>query len=202
MTVDQAVDLVYLVGANSAERLGASARRAKGLLASPNAGDAVWFETENTIAHAGEWERAAVASVLHFNSDSRVREAVEAIQQQLAQQTEGLLEALEAEAGSAGVSTRSRATDPEDDRVPKRLTRGPLGSGLPASALSPQDAAWYTSPDYALRGNMTFELLNFVDGQRTVTEIRNALSAEFGPVPTEAVARYMSDLVEVGVVEW
>jgi hypothetical protein len=70
------------------------------------------------------------------------------------------------------------------------------------SQLSPEDAEWYSAPEFPLRGNITFELLNFIDGERTVTEIRNALSAEFGPVPTEAVARYLSDLVRVGVVEW
>jgi hypothetical protein len=44
--------------------------------------------------------------------------------------------------------------------------------------------------------------VNFIDGKRTVSDIRNALSAEFGPLPTTAVARYVEDLVEVGVVEW
>ena len=83
-----------------------------------------------------------------------------------------------------------------------RLTRGPLGSGLPASQLPADDAAWYTSSEYSLRGNVPFELLNFIDGERSITEIRNALSAEFGPVSTEAVARYVNDLVRVGVAEW
>jgi hypothetical protein len=35
-----------------------------------------------------------------------------------------------------------------------------------------------------------------------VTAIRDALSAEYGPILTTAVARYLEDLVEVGVVEW
>ena len=45
-------------------------------------------------------------------------------------------------------------------------------------------------------------VLNFVDGERTVSGIRNALSAEFGPIETAAVARYLEDLVEVEVVRW
>ena len=82
------------------------------------------------------------------------------------------------------------------------MTRGPLAGGLPASALSPERAAWYTSPQNALRGNVPFELVNFIDGERTVTEIRDALSAEFAPVPTQAVARYVEDMVTAGLAEW
>jgi len=208
MTVDQAVDLVYLVGANGARRMGAAARRSRELLASAAAevasggGGSTWFEVENTMAHASEWEREAISSVLQFRSHDRVREAVEANHHQLEDQAEALLGALRSEAAAARISTRSEPASSNDNRVPRRLTRGPLGSGLPVSQLSPENAAWYAAPDYPLRGNIPFELLNFVDGERTVTDIRNALSAEFRPVPTEAVARYLSDLVQVGVVEW
>jgi hypothetical protein len=91
---------------------------------------------------------------------------------------------------------------PFDERVPARLTRGPLDFGLPASRLGPDAAAWYRSPDFPLSGEARFELVNFIDGDTPVFAIRNALSAEFGPIPTAAVARYLEDLVEVGVVEW
>jgi Zn-dependent M28 family amino/carboxypeptidase len=208
MTADQAVDLAYLAAANSAERLGAAARRARGLLNPSSAMDngvaegAVWFEVENTMFHAGEWERESVGSVLQFNDENRVREAVRAIQRQLERQEEILLLALKAEAEAVEISTRARAADTEDSRVPDRLTRGPLGSGLPATQLPAADAEWYSSRENPLLGNMPFELVNFIDGVRTVTDIRNALSAEFGPVSTEAVARYVNDLVRVGVAEW
>jgi hypothetical protein len=39
-----------------------------------------------------------------------------------------------------------------------------------------------------------YEALNFVDGQRTVSEIRDALAAEFGPVPLDLVAEYLAAL--------
>jgi hypothetical protein len=35
-----------------------------------------------------------------------------------------------------------------------------------------------------------------------VTEIRDALSAEYGSVSAAVVARYLEDLVRVGVVGW
>ena len=140
--------------------------------------------------------------LLQFNNDDRVSEAVGAIQHQLEQQEETLLAALQSEARAIGISTRARAADSEDSRVPVRLTRGPLGSGLPASQLPAADAAWYSSRENTLLGNIPFELVNFIDGTRTVTEIRNALSAEFEPVSTAAVSRFVNDLVRVGVAEW
>jgi hypothetical protein len=73
---------------------------------------------------------------------------------------------------------------------------------LPASRLSPDRAAWYASPQNLLGGNYTFELVNFIDGERDVTGIRDALSAEFGPVPTQVVSRFVEDLVDAGLAEW
>jgi hypothetical protein len=77
-----------------------------------------------------------------------------------------------------------------------------LDFGLPESRLTPDAAAWYSSRDFTLNGNERFELVNFIDGERSVIEIRDALSAEFRPVLLEVVARYVDDLVQVGVVGW
>lgn len=53
---------------------------------------------------------------------------------------------------------------------------------------------WGTGSEYA------YEVLNFVNGQRTVTDIRNAVSAEFGPVPVAFVADYLQALAQIGVI--
>jgi aminopeptidase YwaD len=45
-----------------------------------------------------------------------------------------------------------------------------------------------------------YEVLNFVDGKRTAQEIRDAVSAEFGPVPLELVVEYLRALEKIGVV--
>jgi len=89
-----------------------------------------------------------------------------------------------------------------DTRVPIRNTRGPLNFRLPASKLPEADADWYRSPEFTLNGNARFELVNFIDGRLTVTDIRHAVSAEFGPVPQDVIARYLDDLVKVGVIAW
>lgn len=45
-----------------------------------------------------------------------------------------------------------------------------------------------------------YEAQNFVDGVRTTSEIRNALSAEFGPIPLDVVEEYLKALEESGVI--
>jgi len=44
-------------------------------------------------------------------------------------------------------------------------------------------------------------VLNFADGKRNAQEIRDAVSAEYGPVPLELVVEYLTALEEIGVVE-
>ncbi len=45
-----------------------------------------------------------------------------------------------------------------------------------------------------------YELLNFVDGRRSVAEIRDALTAVYGPVSLEIVLEYLAALESIGVV--
>jgi hypothetical protein len=200
----EALDLVYLVGANSAARLGTAARRARrGLVASDRPGYTDFFEARSTVTHAGTQERAAVSSVLSFHHSERVSAAVEAVNERLYAQEVAMVAALrgEIELPSRGVAPAER-TEEEDRRVPVRSTRGPLDFGLPASELSAEDAAWYSTAEFTLGGSARFELVNFIDGERTVTQIRDALAAEFGPVSIAEVARYLDDLATVGAIEW
>jgi hypothetical protein len=46
----------------------------------------------------------------------------------------------------------------------------------------------------------TYEALNFVDGERTVSDIRDWLVAELGDVPLDHVAEYLSTLQSIGVI--
>ncbi len=47
-----------------------------------------------------------------------------------------------------------------------------------------------------------YEIVNFVDGKRTVGEIRDAVSAEYGPLPIELVNDYLDACKEAGIVQW
>ncbi|MEE9187054.1 MAG: DUF4910 domain-containing protein [Bacteroidota bacterium] len=202
----QAVDLVYYVGANAAQRIGRAARRGHQELTSSSseALATTWAEAENTINHLSRREMEAVRSVLHFNAAETVRQVVEWIQKQLSLQHASVLEGIRTTVYSRGVTAKEPPplVAKPDMRVPVRLTRGPLDFDLPESKLPPANAAWYESVEFTLTGAERFELVNFVDGQHTVSDIRDALSAEYGAVETTVVARYLDDLVRVGVLEW
>ena len=49
-------------------------------------------------------------------------------------------------------------------------------------------------------GEYVYEALNLVNGNRTVTDIRNWLTAELGPVPIEYVSEYLQALESVNVI--
>jgi aminopeptidase YwaD len=46
-----------------------------------------------------------------------------------------------------------------------------------------------------------YEVLNFVDGKRKAHEVRDAVSAEYGPVSFEMVAEYLQALEKIGILE-
>ncbi|MGH9538561.1 MAG: hypothetical protein ACRD3H_11585, partial [Terriglobales bacterium] len=46
------------------------------------------------------------------------------------------------------------------------------------------------------------EIVNFIDGRRSVGEIRDAVSAEYGPLPVELVTDYLDACKEAGIVQW
>jgi aminopeptidase YwaD len=57
------------------------------------------------------------------------------------------------------------------------------------------EGLWGAGEEYA------YEVLNFADGKRDAQAIRDAVSAEYGPVPLELVAEYLQALEKIGVVE-
>jgi hypothetical protein len=47
-----------------------------------------------------------------------------------------------------------------------------------------------------------YEIVNFVDGKRSLGEIRDAVSAEYGPLALELVYDYLSACQEAGLIQW
>lgn len=202
----QAVDLVYLVGAKAMERLGLAAGRAqrKIIVATEEELPLAWAEAENLHKHVAQWEMTAVTSILNFNNSEPVKNLVIWMNNQLSRHYESLSARLRNTVTSRGLTDSEPHSISEklDLRIPVRKTRGPIDFDLPERKLSQKEAAWYKSPQFTLKGNVRFELVNFVDGKRTVSDIRNALSAEFGSVNTSVISRYLEDLVRVGVMKW
>ena len=68
-------------------------------------------------------------------------------------------------------------------------------AGVVTPKLLTYEGLWGAGEEYA------YETLNFVDGKRNTVEIRDAVSAEYGPVPLEMVLEYLQALERIGVVE-
>jgi aminopeptidase YwaD len=68
-------------------------------------------------------------------------------------------------------------------------------AGIATPKLLSYEGLWGGGEEYA------YEVLNFADGKRNAQEIRDAVSAEYGPVPLEMVVEYLKALEKIGVVE-
>jgi hypothetical protein len=88
--------------------------------------------------------------------------------------------------------------------IPKRNFRGLLPGSFLQENLPEEKLKWYEG--YARKdrslGNKFFEIVNFVDGKRSMLDIRNAISTEFGPTDLQLVTRYLSDLKELDLVSY
>ncbi len=89
----------------------------------------------------------------------------------------------------------------------KTAVRGPLAvfgydyfaehakaAGVATPKLLSYEGLWGAGEEYA------YEVLNFADGKKNAQEIRDAVSAEYGPVPLEMVVEYLKALEKIGVV--
>jgi aminopeptidase YwaD len=68
-------------------------------------------------------------------------------------------------------------------------------AGVATPKLLSYEGLWGAGEEYA------YEVLNFADGKRNAQEIRDAVSAEYGPVPLELVVEYLWALEKIGVIE-
>jgi len=111
----------------------------------------------------------------------------------------------------AGISTSGRTSakrgPPGTVYVRNAEPKGPMtvfGYDYLVDHLGAERAEALALTHYSgLRGSgaeYAIEALNFVDGRRSVRDIRDALAAEFGPVPIEHVAAYLEALETIKVI--
>jgi len=67
-------------------------------------------------------------------------------------------------------------------------------AGVATPKLFGYEGFWGGGEEYA------YEVLNFADGKKNAQEIRDAVSAEYGPVPLEMVVEYLRGLEKIGLV--
>jgi aminopeptidase YwaD len=67
-------------------------------------------------------------------------------------------------------------------------------TGIATPKLLSYEGLWGAGEEYA------YETLNFADGKRNAQEIRDAVSAEYGPVPLELVVDYLKALEKIDLL--
>lgn len=85
---------------------------------------------------------------------------------------------------------RIRGRGGEDRRVPSRVRPGPLPAPEPPTAFL----------KFTNVADVLYELGNLIDGKRSISDIRDALSAEFGSMALAVVADYVEKLAATGAV--
>jgi hypothetical protein len=85
---------------------------------------------------------------------------------------------------------RIRGRGGEDRRIVTRVGAGPLPTPEPPTALLK-----FPNVDVVI-----YELGNFIDGKRSISDIRDAVSAEFGPVALPVVVDYFERLAKTGAI--
>ena len=85
---------------------------------------------------------------------------------------------------------RLRGRSGEDRRVPSRVISSPPLAVEPPAALAKHPNA----------AEVTYELNNFIDGKRSISDIRDAVFAEFGSLPLPAVVDHFERLAQAGTV--
>jgi hypothetical protein len=88
---------------------------------------------------------------------------------------------------------------------PMRRFKGPLPRNILLEKLSEDESEWYNSNREMAGenwGSKMYEIINLMDGQRSVLDIRHIISCEFGETDIEYVLHYVQDLKKVGLVEF
>ncbi|MDI6766200.1 MAG: DUF4910 domain-containing protein [Bacteroidota bacterium] len=206
LSVPQGIDLLEYHRLKAYGRLGEIVRkvRVNTNSASIRALPMVWAESEQLGVVAMNLEVDAAKSILTFNDAFEIFNPVDLTYSHLGKRFEHIFilpRSLAEERGYAADYAPDLNEQP-DNRIPVRLTRGPLDFRLPESKLKPKEAEWYQSKGFPLNENQRFELVNFIDGKRTVSECRNLFIAEYFSIPDSVVTRYFDDLVKVGVIKW
>jgi hypothetical protein len=67
-------------------------------------------------------------------------------------------------------------------------------AGIATPKLLSYQGRWGGGQEYA------YETLNFLDGKRNAQQVRDAVSAEYGPIPLQFVMEYLGALERIGVI--
>jgi aminopeptidase YwaD len=164
-------------------------------------------EAANVVAQSFVREKDALASVRFFIKDNAaldglLRARVQTMDSLMKAAAADIEKVYESRATGAGQKYQKLAPTPDETRlgriVPVRTSRmqGYFDSMAFRAALKDLKDL----PAYNLQRN-EYEVRNFIDGRRSILDIRNGVSAEYDPIPLKDVENFMLVLEKTGFVE-
>jgi aminopeptidase YwaD len=179
--------------------------------------DINWYEARNLVNQTLQRENAMLHSVVEFTGGPADAEGDAG--KALSEQAAGFQRWLDAQSrlrGAKGLAPSASWTNaPDAKRVPVRVGEfGPLTYQNDNVLLARLGKERYgkiklISSEATQLLNVrdqselyAYEIINFVNGKRNVGEIRDAVSAEYGPLPTSLVIDYLDACAEAGVIQW
>lgn len=165
------------------------------------------------MEHIVSREKRAIESVKRLGNSSELEELIARFvedidhcgQLEIARFEENLAHAIK----TAGVVLPAQLEETEvakksKNLIPKRLFKGTLNSDILKRELGEKEYEWYEEiikkdKDFTKK---TYEILNFMDGKRTVYDIAKAVSAEYSQTSLEHVLKFMHDLEKVNLVSF
>jgi aminopeptidase YwaD len=213
----QSPQVLPFLAARAQQRLAKGFERAQ-LLAQDGslpAGEAA-FEARNLMAQMLRRDQAALRSFAAFTHGNppELAASLDALKSQAAI-FNGWIDSIAAQRGAHGSAAAAPAwhAAAAGARVPHRIGEfGPLtfqNDDVLLDRLGPErmakvrliNAAWSHFLNAQDRGAIyAYEILNFVDGKRSVVEIRDAVAAEFGPIPLDVVSDYLQACEEAKII--
>jgi aminopeptidase YwaD len=176
-----------------------------------------WYEARNLVNQTLHREQTMLHSAVEFTGAAVTADAEGA--KALADQAQVFQKWLEAQAklrGTRGTTpTAPWAGASDGERVPMRVGEfGPLtyqNDNVLLARLGKERYVKIKLMNSEAAQNMipgaepdlaAYEIVNFVNGRRTSGEIRDAVSAEYGPIPLSLVNNYLDACAEAGIIRW
>ncbi len=88
---------------------------------------------------------------------------------------------------------------------PKRLFKGPLPGNAMSEKLDAKSLAWYDknrAKAGGSYGSKTYEIVNLMNGIRTLLDIRHIVSCEYDETDVEFVLHFAKDLAKIGLISF
>ncbi len=90
-------------------------------------------------------------------------------------------------------------------RIPKRNFIGPVSDSYADIRFSEElgeDYKWYSETKIDNLELIRYEIVNFIDGTRSISKIHKLVNAEFGPFDIATTERIIEDLANLNLLDW